>query len=61
MASLSTKKLALGANKITVVYSGNADFTRFDVGSLEGGDQEPAPQEEDEEMTSRIDDLGRDT
>jgi hypothetical protein len=26
MASLVTKKLALGANKITVIYSGNADF-----------------------------------
>ncbi len=26
MASLTTKKLALGANKISVIYSGNSDF-----------------------------------
>jgi Big-like domain-containing protein len=33
-AALKTKKLALGSNKITVVYSGNADFMASTSGTL---------------------------
>jgi hypothetical protein len=43
-ASLSTKKLALGANKINVVYSGNAGFTGSSSAVLKELIKNPPPR-----------------
>ena len=49
IAVVKTNKLALGSSKITVVYSGNADFERQALPPRWGSGQKEAPCERAEE------------